>query len=62
MKPNKQTQTAIVPASVISSHACIVFLSEASSSSHLGITILQHCASVQTPGVLSDHLALSNGL
>ena len=32
---------AIFPASVISSHACIVFLSEASSSSHLGILILQ---------------------
>ena len=39
---------AIFPASIISSHACIVFLSEASSSSHV---ILQHCASARTPGL-----------
>ena len=31
-----------------SSHACIVFLSEASSSSHV---IFQHCASARTPGL-----------
>ena len=38
---------AVFPACVISSHACIVLLSEASSSSHV---ILQHCASARTLG------------
>ena len=38
---------AIFHASVISSHACIVFLSEASSSSHV---ILPYCASARTSG------------
>ena len=50
---------AIFPASVISSHACIVFLSEASSSSHV---ILQHCASAQTPGLRGVQFPLSNVL
>ena len=39
---------AVFPDSVISSHACIVFLSEASSSSHV---IFQHCASARTPAL-----------
>ena len=38
---------AFIPGGVISSCACIVLLSEASSSSHV---ILQHCASAQTLG------------
>ena len=38
----------ITLADIISSCACIVLLSEASSSSHV---ILQHCASARTPGL-----------
>ena len=50
---------AIFPATDISSCACIVLLSEASSSSHV---ILQHCASAQTPGLRSVQCPLSNVL
>ena len=50
---------AITPDTDISSCACIVLLSEASSSSHV---ILQHCASAQTPGPWDGHLALSSVL
>ena len=49
---------AIFPASVISSHAYMVFLSGASSPSHLRILILQHRAPARTPEHLNGHLAL----
>ena len=43
----------------ISSHACIVSQSEASSSNHV---ILQHCASARTPGIRGVHFALPDGI
>ena len=46
------SEPAIYPASVISSHACIVFLSEASSSSHVNLAqfpiLVPHKARAQT--------------
>ena len=50
---------AIFPGCVISSCACIVLLSEASSSSHV---ILPHCASARTPVLRSVKFPLSNVL
>ena len=47
---------AITPAEYYSSCACIVLLSEASSSSHVRC----HCASARTPGPWRVHLASSN--
>ena len=44
---------AITPAEYYSSCVCIVFLSEASSSSHVRF----HCASARTPGPWRVHLA-----
>ena len=50
---------AIFPGTDISSCACIVLLSEASSSSHV---VWWHCASARTPGPWEVHLGLSNVL
>ena len=44
------SRPAIVPPSITSSHACIVFLSEASSSSFLGILIWCEALSFRPPG------------